>query len=415
MEGRPALASNPGFRRLWSARVISRFGSALGYVALIWYVYAETGSALAVVYVGVAGFAPTIAFGILSGALVDRYDRKRVIVLSSLGRAAAMGGLVLSLLFAGFDLAVIVLASALFSVCATFFGPGSQALLPEIVARDQLDSANGVFESTESVAGIAGSALAGALVVEVGAVPSLGIDAASYLVGALFVALIATATVAKRPEGAGRPLLQEVREGLAYLRRTATLLQLTLVSLVTNFLFSVVLTFLVIYNSQSLHGTAVLYGVLEALLAAGWGIGGLLVGRLRLTRFTGRIAALTGFVEGAVIVGLVLSPTIGIALPLVLIVGTWQGVVNVSWLSTVQAGVPSELQGRYFATDTAISYASIPGSQILGGVLIVVYGISTTLLLVGIGSLLTSLGFFSLGRLRRLGYDPRSSVAVDLT
>ena len=64
------LSTNPGFQRLWSARVISRFGSALGYVVLIWYVYAQTGSALAVVYVGLAEFVPTIAFGILSGALV---------------------------------------------------------------------------------------------------------------------------------------------------------------------------------------------------------------------------------------------------------------------------------------------------------------------------------------------------------
>ena len=85
-----ALWSNGPFTRLWSARLVSRFGSALGYVVLIWYTFAETGSALAVVYVGLAEFVPTAAFGLFSGAGVDCYNRRTVIVLCSLGRGVAM-------------------------------------------------------------------------------------------------------------------------------------------------------------------------------------------------------------------------------------------------------------------------------------------------------------------------------------
>ncbi len=409
------LSTNPNFTRLWSARLVSRFGSALGYVVLIWFVYAETGSALAVVYVGLAQFLPTIAFGLFSGALVDRYERRRVIVVSSLGRSAAMGALVVALYLIGFNLSIIVLASAVFAVSATFFGPGSQALLPEIVPRGSLDRANGLFESTESIAGIAGSAAAGVLVLAVGAIPSLGIDAASYLVGALFIALIGAVVASKEPTTASEGLVQEVRAGLAYLRRTRGLFQLTLVSLVSNFLFSIVLTFLVVYTSNVLHGSALVYGGIEALLAAGWGIGGLLVGRLRLTRYTGRLAALSGFVEGAVVLGLILVPTLAVVFPLVLAVGVWQGILNVSWLSTVQAEVPQQLQGRYFATDNALSYAAIPGSQILGGILIVASGLPITFLYVGVGSLVTSVGFLSLSGLRKLGYDPRHPVGAELS
>ena len=415
MIGPSSLSNNPKFTRLWSARLVSRFGSALGYVVLIWFVYTETGSALAVVYVGLAEFLPTVAVGLFSGAVVDRYERRRVIVLSTLGRSAAMGALVVGLYLIGFNLAIIVLASAVFAICATFFGPGSQALLPEIVPRGSLDRANGLFESSESIVGIAGSAAAGVLVVTVGALPSLGIDAASYLVAALFIALIGAVVVSKGPPTPSEGLVREVREGLTYLRRTRGLFQLTLVSLVTNFLFSIVLTFLVVYTSNVLHGSALVYGGIEALLAAGWGIGGLLVGRLRLTRYTGRLAALTGFVEGAVVLGLILAPTLALVFPLVLAVGVWQGILNVSWLSTVQAGVPPQLQGRYLATDNAISYAAIPGSQILGGILIVASGLPVTFLFVGIGSLVAGVGFLSLGRLRKLGYDPRSSVGAELS
>ncbi len=411
----PRLSGNPGFVRLWSARVVSRFGSALGYVVLIWYVYAQTGSALAVVYVGLAEFAPTVAFGLFAGAIVDRYERKPVIVLSTLGRSAAMGALVLSLRLLGFDLPLIVLATAVFAVCSTFYGPASQAMLPQIVARGELDVANGVFESTESIAGIVGNPVAGVLILTIGAVPSLGVDAAGYLVGAVFIALIATAATAERSSAARPRLLAEVRAGLAYLRRATGLFQMTLAFLVSNFLFSIVLTFLVVYTSRVLHGDALVYGGIEAAMAAGWGIGGMLVGRLGLTRYTGRLAALTGLVEGAVVLGLVLVPLVGVALPLLLVAGIWQGLVNVAWLSTVQAGIPHEVQGRYLATDNALSYAAIPASQILGGVLIVATGLPSTFLVAALGSLAAGLAFLALAPLRRVGYDPRLGSRAELS
>ena len=278
MNGRSSLQSNAGFVSLWSARVVSRFGSALGYVVLIWYVFAETGSALAVVYVGLAEFLPTVAFALFSGALVDRYPRRTVVMLSTLARSAAMGALVLALYLLGFNLPVIVLASAVFAVCATFFGPGSQALLSEIVAREDLDRANGIFESSESIVGIVGSALAGILVLTVGAVPSLGVDAAAYLVAALFIASIAGTIAAKGPTAETERLLPQVKEGLSYLRRATGLLELTVVALVSNFLFSIVLTFLV-----GVHGT-----VAPRDCARLWGAGSTPCGRLGNRRPIGR-------------------------------------------------------------------------------------------------------------------------------
>lgn len=402
-----SLLDNRQFDRLWSARLVSRFGSALGYVVLIWYTFAETGSALAVVYVGLAGFVPTVAFGLFAGALVDRYDRRRVIVLSSLGRSAAMGALVVALYLLGFNLALIVLASAVFAVCATLFGPGAQALLPEIVQREQLDRANGVFESTESIVGIAGSALAGLAIVAVGAIPSLGVDAAAYLVGAIFIALITATASAPSRLSSSEAILAQVREGLVYLRRALGLLELTIVALITNFLWSIVLTFLVVYSVEVLHGSALVYGGIEAVMAAGWGVGGLTVGRLRLTRYTGRFWTLTGLFDGLAILVLILEPSVPIALVVFFAAGTWQGVLNVTWLSSVQALVPENLQGRYLALDNTISYAAIPASQVMGGVLTVVYGLSSTFLLAAVGSLVAGVGFLALRALWQFGYDPR--------
>lgn len=407
MRGWSTLLSDRQFGRLWSARLVSRFGSALGYVVLIWYTFTATGSALAVVYVGLAGFVPTVAFGLFAGALVDRYERRSVIVLSTLGRSAAMAALVIALLFLGFNLTLILLATVVFAVCATFFGPGSQALLPEVIPREHLDRANGLFESSESIVGIVGTAVAGVAVVAVGAIPSLGMDAAAYLVGAIFVALIGTTVAAPRLPESSERMLDQVREGLAYLRRALGLLELTVVALITNFLWSIILTFLVVYSVLALHGSAVVYGGIEAAMAAGWGIGGLAVGRFGLTRYTGRLWTLTGLVDGAAILVLVFAPLVPMALAVFLAAGTWQGLLNVSWLSSVQALVPERLQGRYLALDNSISYAAIPASQVLGGLLVVVSGLSFTFLIAAVGSLVAGVGFLGFRELWRFGYDPK--------
>ena len=173
------------------------------------------------------------------------------------------------------------------------------------------------------------------------------------------------------------------------------------------------MTFLVVYTSQTLHGSAIVYGGIEAALAAGWGVGGLAVGRFRLTRFTGRIWALTGLTDGFAILVLILLPLIPVALPLFLAFGVWQGILNVSWLSSVQVLVPARLQGRYLATDSAISYAAIPASQVLGGILIVTSGLSFTFLLAAVGSLATGVGYLFLRPLWKFGYDPRTSAKVE--
>lgn len=410
MEAPASLLQNRKYVHLWAARLVSRFGSALGFVVLVWLTYTATGSALDVAYVGLSGFLPTIAFGIFSGAIVDRLDRRRVVVLANLGRGASMGALILLLARFGFHLEFVLGASLAFSACATFFAPGSQALLPELVPKSQLAKANGLFESTESVVGVVGNGLAGILIVLVGVLPSLGADVSGYLAGAVLVALIGVSVRTGGPSPPRTSLAREVRDGFGYLRQNRGLLELTLAATVLNFLLSFVLTFLVVYSNDALHGNAVVFGLLEALLALGYGGGGLLVGRLGLARYTGRIWTYAAFGQGLAVAGMVFVPSLAFVAPLFLAFGVLQGTLNVSWLTTVQAIVPERMQGRYFAIDNTLSFAAIPASQIVGGILISVSGLSATFLLTAAGALATAGVLLTLRDLRGLGYDPRTAV-----
>jgi len=340
---------------------------------------------------------------------VDRYDRRKVIVLSTLGRSAAMGALTIALVELGFHLSFVLLAVLVFTVLSTFFGPASQALLPQIVPASWLADANGLFQSSEEVVGIVASALGGIFIVTIGAVPSLGVDAISYLVAAVFIVLIVTATSRAALPKQDSSLFGQVREGFAYLRRNTALFELTLAALVLNFLFAFVLTYIVVFSTGPLHGNAVVFAALEAILSAGVATGALLVGRLRLTRYAGAMWGYAGLAQGTAVLALVLLPTLPVALAAAFAWGAMNGILNVAWLSTVQVLVPERMQGRYYSIDNMFSFAAIPAAQILGGILIISRGVSFTFLLVGVGSVVAGIVYFFLTDLRKLGYDPAAA------
>ena len=167
-------------------------------------------------------------------------------MLSTLGRSAAMGALVVSLYAVAsvyhhsdrggglLDLRDILRAGESGPVAganpARRLGPRERAVRVVRVDRSNRRKCGGRV-----------------LIVTVGAIPSLGIDAASYVVAALFIALIGATVAPKAQIARTEGLFQEVREGSAYLRNAKGLFQLTIASLVMNFLFSIVLTFLVVY------------------------------------------------------------------------------------------------------------------------------------------------------------------------
>lgn len=181
---------------------------------------------------------------------------------------------------------------------------------------------------------------------------------------------------------------------------------MTVVSSVLNFLISFLMGFVVVYTAVVLHGSAVVFGGIEAALAAGWAVGRLVVGRLGLTRDAGIVWVASAFVQGLVMIAIVGVPVVPFAAAVFVGLGVSQGIVNVAWLSTVPAIVPERLQGRYFALETAVSYAAIPLSQIVGTVLIVLYGVPFTFAPAGVASIATGGVPLLFREFRRVGYDP---------
>lgn len=214
-----ALMRYRNYALLWTGQLISQVGDRFTWVAISLWVYAQTGSALSVSYALMALMLGPAVVGLFAGALVDRLDRRKILIYGDLARAA--------LVFAIPDLmdrglAWVYADLFLVSAASAFFRPAMFAAIPQSVPKVRLLQANAFFGSLDSSAEVLGPALAGLLVSQVGYAAAIYVDALSYLVSAVFVSALrleggqpATADwVSETASGA----LQSIREGLRYLR-----------------------------------------------------------------------------------------------------------------------------------------------------------------------------------------------------
>jgi MFS family permease len=220
---------NPVYRRLWVASIVTMVGAQLTVVAVPAQIFALTRSSAYVGLTGVFGLVPLIFFGLYGGALADVLDRRRLLLVSTIGLIASSA---LFWLQAAADVGSVWLILVLFAVQQSFFAinsPTRNALLPRIVPADQLPAANSLNMTVFQAGAIAGPLVGGALI------PVLGFSSL-YLVDTicLFATVWAVLLLpAMPPEGVtGRAGLRSVLDGLRYLRGHHVLLMSFLVDLV---------------------------------------------------------------------------------------------------------------------------------------------------------------------------------------
>ena len=401
---------NPNFRRLYIASVASSAGASIAIVSISWLVYTTTGSALDVSYVGLAGIAPGIALGLVAGALADRYNRRRTMLLSDTSRAILMAGLAGFLFLAGFNLLVILGVLVIVNGFTALFFPASSAILPRLVNARELEAANGLLYGSTQAAQMLGSAAGGAAIAFAGVVPGLAVNALTYAISALFVVQIAASFGAigrpGAPTPARRSLRQDIGEGMAYMRSNTAILEVTLGFLPGNLFWTMITGFTVVYVAHYFPGSPGAYGYLVAALGGGFALGALFATRLRLRRVAGLTMAVIVVLQGGVAVGLTFSHAYPLSLALAALLGIGAGAINTVYFSTVQAIVPDRVLGRVLSVDQVGSFAGVPAGLLIGGVLATAYGIGFSYLIAGIALLANGFVMLALKDLRGLRYEP---------
>jgi MFS family permease len=353
------VRTNRAYRLLWLAQAVSLCGDWFTLIALAVIVARRSeGSGLAVSGLVLSQLLPGVLVGPWSGVLADRFDRRRLLVLSDLARA----GLVLLLIPAaasGRLPAVYALAFLHFTV-STVFEPTRSALMPRVVEPSELVTASTIATVTWSVMAAAGGVVGGTALALVGIAGAFVVDALTFLASAALIAAMPPAATRARPAPAdGASAGTGLGDGLAWLAdHPAT--GLVLVAKGLNGI-AVADAFLVIYATRLFPlgaDGARSVGLLWAAFGVGAILGPLLLNALNdgsVARMR-RLAALGASFLAVSLFGLAAAPTLLVAGVAIVVRG--MGGSSTWTYSTIilQKSVPDRLQGRLFALDYAIAY-----------------------------------------------------------
>lgn len=402
------VLKNKDFRKLFIAAITSTSGRTIANASLIWFIFAETDSSLDIAYYGIASTVAAIIFSLVTGTFVDRYNRRQLMILADCVRGSALIVLTAILMLHGFDLTTIIVISFIISSFSVLYSPAEYTLVPEIVSSSGVSNANGILRSARSIIGFVSNSAAGILIVSVGAILGLAYNSATFLVSAFFLILISSeiGKIKKKKEEEEHvksSYFQDLREGFQWLSKSTGLLELTLSALFLNFFFYMAIMFLVVFSTDGLHQSGLIFGVLLALFSIGDATGALLVGRLGSTRYAGKAWTLPyGVGCGSLLLLMSSFVNVYLSLAAALVMGVFLGFSGTSWLSAAQKIVPPYMQGRYFGIDNLGSIAIMPVAQIIGALLIGSVGVAVMFSIAGMGCLISGVVFILLKDLRHL-------------
>ncbi len=362
---------NKNFALLWTGGLISMIGNWVLLAALPFHVYALTGSALATSGLLMAYIAPGIVFGSVAGVFVDRWDRKRTMVLTSLMQAVIMLGL--TAVRSADMVWLIYLITFAEATLSQFFRPAENALLPLLVGEDQLMAANSLNALNDNLARLVGPAVGGALLGLVGFYSVIIVDAVTYLLAGLLIMLVAAPkreVVAVTETAVTSRWLQVWRDwvaGLKLVRGNRILASTFLIIGIAMFGDAIISAILVVFVQVDMGLSAVEFGWMMTARGIGGLIGGLLIAQMN-QKFTATQLMTWGlFISGALLLVVVNIPILAVALPILTILG----VAAIAWIvsiqTTLQTNTEDAFRGRVFgAFGTTTTLLMFVGSALAG-------------------------------------------------
>jgi MFS family permease len=374
------IFQNRSFRRFWFGFSFSVLGDSMTRVALIWFVYEQTGSAAALGWLMLCYTGPIVAGGLLAGSLLDRFDRRAVMVVDNIVRGLAVA--LIPLLYALGQLAIwhIYAVAAVYGLLMMISLAGGPALVPSLVPREQLATANALEMLSFTLGGVIGPVLAGALIAWAGAPNVVIVDAISYFAFAL--ALARTRLVADPHEArqADEPVYH-TGHAVQLLLKNPVLLATTLMFLAFNIGGGALAVWLPILADRVLGGGPELYGTLLGALALGEVVSALLAGGLVLPLALGALICLAQVLAG-VSLGSVLAGrsawAVGAGLALF---GVFSSPLTI-WAQTLRMQIiPERLRGRSFALLRMLMQSGNPIGGAAAGILLPTLGLPAMILL----------------------------------
>jgi CRP-like cAMP-binding protein/Na+/melibiose symporter-like transporter len=399
----PAAPSSPlavfrhrNFRLLWLAQFVSAIGSGIASIAAAILVYRETDSALSVGIVLLVNSLPGLLVGLVAGVYVDRYDRKKIMIAADLLCACVMALIPLLLPFGTIWLYVLLLLA---SALEQFFEPALESVLPETTPEDELATANSMMTVSSVGASTIGFALAGLIAVSMPLVWAFYLDAASYVVSALCIALVRVKPIEAPENTSVGAVLTNLRAGLRYIKQTPVLR-----SLFTGFapifvIFGLQLALLLPFATRALGASEFEYSLIEGVGMIGFVLGSLAMANVVTRLHEGQWISLSILAMGLLSIWFASLASVPSAILVYVLYNLCNAPSYIGRRLVIQRNTPRELRGRtnsaflvlrdtgYMVGMFGAGLADVVDARtlyVLSGVALVVAGVYT-LVLPGLG------------------------------
>jgi MFS family permease len=343
-----AVFRKPDFALLWIAQLVSTAGSSLTALAAGILVFQQTRSTFLVGVTLMAEAIPVVLVGMVAGVFVDRWDKRRAMIVSSLLQAATV---VLIPFLVGVQIALLFVALLLNEALRQFFDPAYEAVIPEIATDDELAAANAYLSIASFGSTAIGFAGAGLLASALSVDWAFWIDAATFVFSAGCVALLRVRVPREAPEEAATVgvVVANLRVGLSTIWNTPTLRSLFIVIAPAFFAIGLWNVLLLPMAVQELGASEFGYGIQEGLTSIGFVIGSLLLARYRERLPTGVWVSVGAIGMGVAALGYAASPVFLVAVGFAVLSGAFNSPMSVARQTLLQRHTPRELRGRVFS------------------------------------------------------------------
>ena len=362
------------FRWLLSSTLINNAGDGVVISAGPLLVASQTRDPFLVSMALLSEYLPVLLFGVLAGAVADRFNRRRIVVAVNLGRALVLVALVATIASGTVNIALVLVVLFVLGTAETFADSASSTLLPGLVSREDLGIANARMQGAFLLTNQLVAPPIGAFLFAAGMALPFATNAACFALGAILVSRVATSTRNEVLERTG--LGAEMAEGIRWLMAHPPMRTLALTILTFNVTFGAAWSVLVLYAGERLGMNEVGFGLLTTAVAAGGIVGMLAYGRLERRFSLADIMRVGLLIETFTHLSLALTTSPAVALATLVVFGAHAFVWGTTSNVVRQRAVPDALLGRV----TGVYRVAIVGGLVigtpLGGLLAKTFGIA---------------------------------------
>ena len=400
---------------LLQGQFISMMGDMIYEIALGFWVLAFTGSPALMGTLMATSLLPGVILSPFAGVVVDRSNRKRLMILMDLIRGITIITVAIVAIMGLLQLWMVFLAGIILGIGGAFFGPAAMSVLPQMVPRDKLTNANSLFGVSNTGADILGNSLGGILYVLIGAPLMFLLNGISFILSGISISF---AKIPKSRESkiTTQNFLSDLKESTQFVWKLKGLLYILLIFSIFSFLVHIAVVLLIPLFQFTPGLGAAKYGIAVACFTVGVFMGMVVLSTVNVhpsKKATLMLVSLT--ISNLCLILFALTTQFYLMALLLLIAGLSESVVNVFILSSIQSVVPDQMMGKVMGLVGTLTLALTPLAMVTGGVLAEIFPIRTIFLVCFVGSFLVFVNLFFIKSVRRfINFDPTRDSREDL-